>query len=82
METFDMVAIVALYATGGYLARSFGGEWWVYGAPHRLGVQRQAHPDLPTALAVAGVLVPSGRDNLANVTRYVLARAPETSTER
>ena len=66
MQTIDETTIRSLYATGGFLGRSILGEWWLYEAKNQSDRARSVQPDLPTALAVAGVLVPSGRDSLAS----------------
>lgn len=73
METIDEAAIHALYAAGGLLGRSISGEWWLYEARHQPDKARRVQPDAPTVLAVAGVLVPSGRDGFAGITLYALA---------
>jgi len=80
METIDEAAITALYAAGGFLARSILGDWWLFEAKHLPHKARRIHPDVPTALAVAGVLVPAGRDGFTDVTRYALAPTAQQST--
>ena len=72
METIDEATIRTLYAAGGFLGRAPLGYWWCYDAQHQPGTVRQVQPDVPTALAVAGVLVPAGRDDFAGITRYTL----------
>lgn len=73
MELINESAVYALYAAGGVLGRSISGEWWLYEVRHLPDKARRVQPDVPTALAVQGVLVPSGRDRFAAVTLYALA---------
>lgn len=77
MQTINEAMVRLLYETGGFLGRSILGDWWLYEAKNQFDKARSVQPDLPTALAVAGVLVPSGRNRLADVTLYSLAPTPE-----
>lgn len=79
METIDEQGIYALYTAGGQLGRSISGEWWLYETKDHLDKARRLHPDMPTALAAARVLVPSGRDKFADVTLYALAPLQQSS---